>query len=183
MMMSLLKEATHDQHQAVETLMPVMHSTFTAAGYARLLVQLHAVVEPLEAQLLTLGMPSGFDLHRRTKTPLLRRDLTWFPAAPGASSAPAPLAGVAEGLGALYVLEGATLGGQIISRHLHRTLGLTPERGGAYFFGYGPSTGQRWQEFSQAMNQGVSTEDQSHVIAGAQLTFRMFEQALQALPA
>ncbi|GGR19484.1 heme oxygenase [Deinococcus ruber] len=161
--------------------MPVMQPTLTTADYAQLLSHLHAVVHPLEAQLLTLGLPNVFDLQRRTKAALLRRDLTWFPAVPTLPSVPATLAGVAEGLGALYVLEGATLGGQVISRHLHHTLGLTPERGGAYFFGYGSSTRQMWQTFSHAMNQWVPQDDQLRVIAGAHSTFQLFEHRLQEL--
>ena len=46
---------------------------------------------------------------------------------------PAPeIHDTAAALGALYVLEGATLGGRVIHRYVAGPLGLTPERGGAY---------------------------------------------------
>ena len=52
-----------------------------------------------------------------------------------------------EVYGCLYVIEGSTLGGQVISRSLREHLGIHPENGGAYFSGYGMLTGPRWKEF------------------------------------
>jgi heme oxygenase len=49
-------------------------------------------------------------------------------------------------VGCLYVLEGATLGGQFISRHL-ATLGIGPANGGLFFHGYGAKTGEMWKSF------------------------------------
>lgn len=183
MMMSLLKTATQAQHRAVEALMPVMHPSLTSLGYARLLCRLQAIVQPLETRLVDLEVPEMFDLPRRLKAPLLSRDLAWFPAVHPVLPVTPALAGVPEALGALYVLEGATLGGQIISRHLHQTLGITPERGGAYFSGYGRSTGQMWQAFSQQMDQVVSAADQGRVVAGARGTFQVFSEMFQGVSA
>jgi heme oxygenase len=59
--------------------------------------------------------------------------------------------GVIDGIGhlagVLYVIEGSTLGGQIIVRHLERNLGLTRESGARFFHGYGADTEAHWQEF------------------------------------
>jgi len=183
MMMSLLREATQDQHQAVEALMPVMQPSLTPLSYAQLLTQLQAVVQPLESELLALGLPETFNLHQRVKAPLLSRDLQWFPAPQPVVPVMPALAGVPEGLGALYVLEGATLGGQIISRHVQETLGVTPERGGAYFSGYGKSTGRMWQEFAHNMNQAIPAADRDRVITGARHTFQLFGEVFQEVPA
>ena len=43
------------------------------------------------------------------------------------------LQGVQEALGCLYVVEGSTLGGQVIARHLRQTLGVDPRCGGSFF--------------------------------------------------
>ncbi|WP_345465797.1 biliverdin-producing heme oxygenase [Deinococcus carri] len=182
--MSRLKQATQDQHQEVEALMPVMQPSLSLEAYARLLRQLQGVVEPLEARLLTLTLPAPFGIGLRLKkAPLLMRDLAALPATPPVRLAPPPLAGVPEALGALYVLEGATLGGQVITRHLRRHLGLTPERGGAYFHGYGPDTGRMWQAFGEAMNRWGTVGEEARVIGGAQMTFRAFGDALRRVPA
>lgn len=183
MLMSRLKQATLDRHREVEALMPVTQPTLSRAAYARLLGQLQAVTQPLEARLLTLPLPPAFELHLRVKAPLLARDLDHLPLVPPVTPAVPQLPGVPEGLGALYVLEGATLGGQVITRHLQRNLGITPESGGAYFHAYGAATGQMWRALAGAMNQGVDPEDEPRVIAGAQHTFDLFHHVLSGVPA
>ena len=75
-------------------------------------------------------------------------------------------------LGCLYVIEGATLGGQVITRHLEKNLGITPESGGAFFAGYGAETGARWKEFCALLTaaaERVSGEDE--IVASANDTF------------
>src|SRR5205085_7986108 len=56
----------------------------------------------------------------------------------------------AAAFGALYVLEGSTLGGMVIRRiisdKLHINKGLT------FFSGYGKQTRERWNVFIHAMN-------------------------------
>ena len=54
--------------------------------------------------------------------------------------------------GCLYVIEGATLGGQVITRHLHTHLGLTPACGASFFSGYGAQTGSRWKAVGALLN-------------------------------
>jgi heme oxygenase len=77
------------------------------------------------------------------------------------------------------VLEGATLGGQIITRHLQTHLGLTPESGTAFFHGYGPETGPRWKSFVSGLRteaQKVNADD--GIIENANLTFETIAQWL-----
>ena len=61
-------------------------------------------------------------------------------------------------LGCLCVSEGASLGGQVITRHLRASLGLTPSTGGAFFFGVGEPTGQCWKTFVQALTRLVAEQ-------------------------
>lgn len=186
MIMSRLKQATQTLHHEVEALMPVMRPSLSRGEYTWLLGQLCGVVQPIEARLLTLPLPASFDLDLRLKAPLLVRDLGALTQTPAAQLLPAPaphLPGVPEALGALYVLEGATLGGQVISRRLRQTLGVTPEWGGAYFYAYGPGTGRMWRAFGEVMNRCVAPGDEARVVAGAQATFRAFGHALGGVPA
>ena len=44
-------------------------------------------------------------------------------------------------LGAMYVMEGSTLGGQLIARHVELVLGLTAGQGNAHFRGHNERTG------------------------------------------
>jgi heme oxygenase len=47
--------------------------------------------------------------------------------------------------GCLYVLEGASLGGQIIAKTLRGRLPLTNDHGLSFFVGDGSGTGARWR--------------------------------------
>ncbi|GGK18529.1 heme oxygenase [Deinococcus malanensis] len=183
MIMSRLKHSTLAQHLEVEALMPVLHPGLTLPAYAGLLTQIYAAVQPLEAGLQALTLPEPFELPARLKTPLLVSDLQ---AVSGATPAPRPPLrpqGVPEALGVLYVLEGATLGGQVIGRHLNSALGLTPETGAAYFHAYGARTGTMWKAFTQAMNREVPIEAEERVIGGAQTAFEAFRRVLAGTPA
>lgn len=87
-------------------------------------------------------------------------------------------------IGTLYAIEGATLGGQVISRHLQTTLGLTASTGARFFNGYGDtlSTQQHWQEFCQFAG---SIADRPQLVLSAQLAavrmFELIESQLDAL--
>lgn len=78
-------------------------------------------------------------------------------------------------LGCLYVIEGATLGGRVITRHLQNQLGTTPDSGGAFFDGYGAETGSRWKAFctmlSQYADHSADEDRQAAIVAGANRTF------------
>ncbi|WP_034383842.1 biliverdin-producing heme oxygenase [Deinococcus sp. YIM 77859] len=180
-----LKEMTREQHDAVERLFPVFEPTFDRRRYAALLGQLAQVVFPLEAHLLSLPLPAAFQLPKRLKSAALLEDLRVLGVEP-ASAPPAYLRlppDVPTALGALYVLEGSTLGGQVLSRQLQARLALTPKRGLRYFSGYGPQTGAMWLAFGRALRQHVRPGEDLRVIEGAQQTFAAFECALTGVSA
>lgn len=78
--------------------------------------------------------------------------------------------------GAVYVIEGSTLGGQIISRELTQSLGLHRETGASFFSSYGEDTGRRWKEFLATLaDQEKNKLDPQKVVQGARDTFGFFE--------
>lgn len=184
MIMKRLQRDTLDLHREVEALMPVMSEALTRRDYLEVLRRLQTVVVPLEAQLDALPLPDELAWPERRKAHLLALDLAVMGEGPSNQQAPLSvpeLTTLAQAFGALYVLEGATLGGQLISRHLGRALGLTPQQGGAYFSGYGPQTGARWRSFGAVLEASVPAEDAAEVVAGARQTFGAFRRALQGL--
>jgi len=93
-------------------------------------------------------LPLGFPLRARAE--LIERDLLALgqsppniAALPLCSDRP-ELSCVEDLAGCLYVLEGACLGGQVLSPLLHRRLGLTKGSGAAFFAGDEESTLPRW---------------------------------------
>jgi heme oxygenase len=115
----------------------------------------------------------------RSKTAWLEEDLAFFgvdaaqrAALPTISALPS-LRSRPEILGAAYVLEGSTLGGQIISDYLERTLGLSDGRGYRYFRSYGREVGARWQAFRTELMHASSAENDAAILRGAADTFRL----------
>lgn len=178
-----LKSATAAHHARVEAAMPSLEEMATPAGYAaslRALHAFHAVWEP--AIWSTPGVEdAGLAGAGRRKLPLLERDLRALGVEPCAlrPAARAPLADAAAALGALYVLEGATLGGRVIQKRVAGVLGVTPERGGAYYHGYGADTGARWKEFGDALRGYASrTGHGPGMVSGAVACFAALESWL-----
>lgn len=80
---------------------------------------------------------------------------------------------LAECFGCLYVLEGSTLGGQFIIRHVQQVLGVTVETGGRFFQGYGDKTGEMWHDFRSVMTRVVvASTDQDAAVTAAKETFQ-----------
>jgi len=80
--------------------------------------------------------------------------------------------------GAMYVLEGSTLGGQIIIKHLQKT--LAPSfKGSAYFSAYHHTTGSMWKEFLQQLTALPTTDsEEQKIITGAIKTFEIINTIL-----
>ena len=77
--------------------------------------------------------------------------------------------------GSLYVMEGSTLGGQVISKAL-RSAAWAPGDGLTYFNPYGRRTAAMWASFREALDSASADLDAEAAARGARLTF----QALQA---
>ena len=74
--------------------------------------------------------------------------------------------------GCLYVLEGASLGGQVIGRALRERFGLNERRGASFFIGDADATVARWLRvlhWLEAVERGGARSEK--VIASARATF------------
>src|SRR5580693_9409415 len=111
---------------------------------------------------------------------MLRRgsNRCWLPGGADSSGEARPtlpeLRDAASLLGAMYVMEGSTLGGQLIARHVELVLGLTAGQGNAYFRGHNERTGQLWKEFCHALRTNVPDSETDAVIAAAKAMFGVF---------
>ena len=163
-MMQQLKAATRPAHDALEAQVNLARLTTSPAAYHALLQRFYGFYLPLELRLATLPWTTvAFDLAARRKLPLLRRDLlhlgdtiATLAQLPICRDRPEPV-DLATGCGCLYVLEGSTLGGQLISRRLRQTLGLHPTDGAAFFHSYGDQIGPMWTSFGAFVNQQAAT--------------------------
>ncbi|WP_047285401.1 biliverdin-producing heme oxygenase [Pseudomonas protegens] len=183
-----LRAGTATLHVALEKRLPFFSEHLDAAWYQRLIQAYFGFYQPLEAALHDSGLiPAGYDPEQRRKTPALAGDLQALGLAPERIDAlprchhlPA-LASPGACLGALYVLEGATLGGQILRREMAQRLDLHGGNGGAFLDVYGAATGRRWKDFLDYL--GRMPEDASarqQVVRAAQSTFACFEHWLDS---
>lgn len=183
MNLEALKNRTSVQHARLERAVDIMNPAITRARYAALIADFHAFYAPLERAVFAREewKTAGFDLAERQKVPLLARDLEMLGAKTPVTAPPAVrLEGFEAALGALYVMEGATLGGQVIGRHLEKHLGLTALSGAAFFNSYGERVGPMWMQFRAfLMNQAISPEAEGRVVDGALRTFEGFGDWLE----
>jgi len=73
-------------------------------------------------------------------------------------------------IGSLYVMEGSTLGGQIITRNL-ATARWLPAEGLGYFDPYGVATGTMWRHFAAWAEVTSARVSVPAIVAGALATF------------
>lgn len=83
----------------------------------------------------------------------------------------------AAALGSLYVLEGSTLGGRVITTAISGASWL-PAHGLSYFDPYGRETGAMWRIFKQWFEAQVIGHSERDIINGAQSTFSVLRSWL-----
>jgi heme oxygenase len=174
-----LRDATQADHRRLEIRTDIL-ARIARPDERRVLVEgfrvLHAEAEAALAPWLA-DLP-GLDFEARRRSDRLARDLAALGGRPGSAAAERPIvANVAEALGRMYVLEGSTLGGQVIRRAVEARgdgmLGLS------FLDPYGARTGERWRAFLAVLDAHAATPaDTDAMIAGARDGFRHAEHRL-----
>jgi heme oxygenase len=187
MILAKLKEQTAEQHQRLEAKLDILARLNSPQGYKSLLEQFYGFYRPLETHLGSVMCPHGSlsNFTARRKTPLLEKDLLFLDLSerdlaelPQCQKLPA-VESEAQAFGCLYVLEGATLGGQIISKYVADKLGYERERGATFFKSYGAEVRAMWCAFCQALREYATAHDaDDEVVAAAVDTFDKFDQWL-----
>lgn len=174
MLLENLKQHTRLHHEQLERLNPLPDSV---GVYVAQLESFYGFIRPWEEDLAERVAPDHVVRHRRAKTVWLAQDLMHFgysaeqlEALPRCVDLPSAENDNAL-LGAAYVLEGSTLGGQFISRHIEQALGLQDGEGYRYFRSYGADVPARWQEFRQALLRQSSPQNDPQMLDAAQQTF------------
>ena len=183
-----MRHATRELHERIEQALDLLAPGLSPERYRALLERFHGLIAPFEARLALVGgwEGIGIDLDERRKAPLLVRDLRALGLAdadierlPRCGDLPA-VSTLADGMDCLYVLEGSTLGGQVISRHVHEALGISAESGGAFFAAYGARTGRMWKAYQEALARlPAEPAVQAALVSAACDSFFTFERWMQ----
>ncbi|MQP67301.1 biliverdin-producing heme oxygenase [Niveispirillum sp. SYP-B3756] len=177
LLLERLRQETRPQHEALEKTLDLLSPTLDMARYHAILRRFHAFWRGWQPPThgLLVGEPDL--LAGRDRTPLLAADLAHFGLTPLPAAAPLPLSDAGAALGSLYVLEGSTLGGQLISRHLETRLGLRNGAGYAYFQGYGRQNGPMWAAMRERLARHPAEGSAAdRLLSGAKQTFSILEQ-------
>jgi heme oxygenase len=173
-----LKISTEHIHRAAEKIMiSWLRKIRTIEDYVILLNWLYAWYGPLEDRIKALLTKDVFpDMDRRSRADDLLRDMqgTGAPLPAPEHCPDLPLIDTfGKALGALYVIEGSTLGGRVIADMLARQLGS--EKSLSYFNSYGNETEGMWQSFKAYLDTAAATEVREDALSAAETTFITFK--------
>lgn len=195
MLMAKLRQATKQAHQRLESDLDLLRSDLTRRDYFHLLRSMHGFLAPWETQVgtrLEQADSAMFDARRKTKLLVddlrfaQRHELADVPKNALMQSAPLnclpKLETAAEAWGSWYVVEGSTLGGEILARHFQAKWGLLPGSGLSYFSCYGRDVGRKWSEFAVAATVAVPRDSYEAAADAAVATFQCLHTWLVAKP-
>lgn len=179
---AVLKEETKELHQQVELLLiPRIKSVQNRDDYAQILRLFYGYFAPLEHRIAPFFEAALLpDFPHRRKAGLLLQDLqhlglneepVWCPKLPGIKN-------INQAWGALYVLEGSTLGGVHIAAMIRQKI-QPVENVLAFFQGYGANTSTMWHLFKETLDISVSDARFPEVVAAANDTFLHLENWMQ----
>ena len=181
LILTRLKLETAALHQQVEDRFRILDLTLTRQGYVQKLERLLGLHQPLEALIEPWADRLAIDWDGRRKTHLLQADLEFLGRTPGEiaqlpnCAALPELNDLSAVLGCLYVLEGSTLGGRTIAKHLAQHLGVVPGQGASFFSSYGEALMPRWRSFQQRVTElATSAAMEDRIVQSAQATFTSF---------
>lgn len=177
----VLKERTQDLHREIEEtelMRAVFQRDLSITAYAQIITvwsEWLTINEPAIGSML--GELTPTDYSSRLKQPLIALDTAALKLDTHTNNNRSTnnvttihFGNSHEALGALYVLEGASLGGNIIQKHLRRKLGdATPTH---FYQSYQDNIPTMWQQFLEHLDSVVAhPEDVESVCVGAQSTF------------
>jgi heme oxygenase len=177
-----LKQSTHLHHERASQNIHILHAHLSIEEYRTILQKLWGFYYPLEALIANRGEEPLLDFERRKKIPLLEYDLHVLgdPSVRPICSELPELLNFSQVLGCLYVLEGATLGGQIIARHISKKLGLDQTNGCSYFWSYGAETSDMWHIFCHTLaTYATNSTIENQILQAAHSTFAKFNAWLE----
>jgi len=177
MVSEYLKQNTADYHDATEKLFnsdKIFNKTFTVEDYKKIIHYNYLMLLHSEDRIFNMLAPKftvKLQLDQRRKLPLITKDLQFLSLDNQNISYTMEVENEHEALGMMYVIEGSTLGGNVIARQLSKTEGF-----GGFpfnFFGcYQENTGSMWKNFKEVIDSEVHQDHYDEVLSGAKKLYQ-----------
>lgn len=177
-----VRTATHSLHHALDqAMMPYIAAIRSKEDYAALLLAFYGFFKPvydnIDTYIDTSFLP---DYKNRRRPEWILHDLDAMEVEytlPVCGQLPL-IKDNASAFGALYVLEGSTMGGVMIKKMIGDK--LQRDSGFSFFYGYGRQTREQWNAFIEAFNQlDKHNSADNEVVETAAATFVLFKDWLQ----
>lgn len=165
MLSNYLKEKTANYHNEIEAKLEsnkLFDGTFSDENYYKMLQVNHQFLKVYENAIKDFLTTKDIDVLAQTnfdKTALIEKDLQELNLNNLAFETEANLSNRAEAFGALYVIEGSMLGGNVIAKTLKKYPNLE-HKSFNYFGHYGENLGQSWKTFLAYINEEFTTEEE-----------------------
>jgi heme oxygenase (biliverdin-IX-beta and delta-forming) len=180
--LALMRAQLRPYHDSIERSLDLMNRDVDRLRYVRFVEKSYGFIAACERHLDVAGAPPSLGIERRLKTPLLRDNLIALGYDDHAIDHLAlcerlpQVAGWPAALGYCYVIEGSTLGGELLARHFGKRLGINDEAL-AFLHGYRSGTGAMWKQtvavLEDAMSNAAAADD---ITTSARDTFTLLER-------
>lgn len=179
-----LRAQTAPQHQQLESRLNILESVQSRGDLLRHLQRFYHWIQPVEELITPSANQLPIEWKKRSRAKALAADIEFL----GGSQSPpsvndqlnVPPLSEAATLGILYVLEGSTLGGQVITGKFKDRFGLSADAGLRFYGGRGRDTAVYWREFLAVLEDFFNShpEDADELYAAARWAFESIELAL-----
>jgi heme oxygenase len=170
-----LREATSDAHERLHLhagFAAIQNGTIELAQYRALLFRLYGFYQPFEAAMAIAAERSTWLQDDLAAVTVSGDTLATIPRCSAFPRFDTP----ASKLGALYVVEGSTLGGRTLARNLDRLLGSHVMAGRRFLVGRGSRTNAAWTAFLARLTAAGNTPTgRAEIVESAVTTFSIFE--------
>lgn len=175
-----IRAATREVHDRLDhsaLAQKILSSDVQLSDYVQLLRKTYGFVKPLETLVHGPNSPvSDLDLNLevREKSHLIEADLLALGlSVEGSNSIPLMLIeddasiSKAQAMGILYVLEGSTMGGMVLHRHLSEALGDKIAGATSFLNCYGPDTRRMFMDFVAVLDSFSADPAEQQVVCDA----------------
>lgn len=167
----------HQQTESSRLSVALVSDQVTEKDYFDYLVRMKDIVAYYEDVVFS-GLSTLIpDIEQRRKLHLLQNDLSGYEKDEKQFSLP-PAESTAVLLGYMYVLEGSSLGGVMIARHVSQHINVPT----AFFNCYGKDLSARWKSFLDIIGEySLEEKNAAEMIAGARIAFKHIYEHLSLL--